>query len=230
MNTQERDQLTTFLQQLGQARAGVKDSEAQTLIDSALLRQPDAPYLLVQRCLLQDSALQAAQAQISSLQAELQQARQGGAAGSGGFLDSNAWGRAPVVPSYTAPPPAATPTPGYYQPAPVAAAPSRFQAPSFLTSMATTAAGVAAGAFLFQGIDNLMGHHGGIDSSSGSHALGDLGGGSSASAFGLSDPTLPSLDSVEKNSLASSDAVADADSFSGDDGMDFGAGDSSDWA
>jgi len=30
---------------------------------------------------------------------------------------------------------------------------------SFLGSAAATAAGVAAGAFLFQGIENLMGHH-----------------------------------------------------------------------
>ena len=109
MNTQERDQLNTFLLQLGQARAGVKDSEAQTLIDNALARQPDAAYLLVQRCLLQDGALQAAQAQISSLQAELQQARQGSAAGGTGFLDSNAWGRGLAVPSYVAPSPAAAP-------------------------------------------------------------------------------------------------------------------------
>nr|WP_315430867.1 DUF2076 domain-containing protein [uncultured Albidiferax sp.] len=229
MNTQERDQLNTFLQQLGQARAAVKDSEAQTLIDNALARQPDAAYLLVQRCLLQDGALQAAQAQISSLQTELQQARQGSAAGGAGFLDSNAWGRAPAVPSYVAP--AAAPAPAYYQAAPasapLAAAPSRFQAPSFLTGMATTAAGVAAGAFLFQGIESLMGHRGssGNDTSA-SHALG---GGSSASAFGLSDPALPTLDSVDKNSLISSDATTDTDSF-GDDGMDFGVGDSSDWA
>lgn len=228
MNTQERDQLNTFLLQLGQARAGVKDSEAQTLIDNALARQPDAAYLLVQRCLLQDGALQAAQAQISSLQAELQQARQGSAAGGTGFLDSNAWGRGPAVPSYVAPSPVAASAPGYSQATPMAAAPSRFQAPSFLTGMATTAAGVAAGAFLFQGIESLMGHHGssGNDSSA-SHALG---GGSAASAFGLSDPTLPSLDNADKNSLLSSDATADADSFSGDDGMDFGVGDSSDWA
>ena len=32
---------------------------------------------------------------------------------------------------------------------------------SFLGSMAATAAGVAGGAFLFQGIENMMGHHGG---------------------------------------------------------------------
>jgi hypothetical protein len=31
---------------------------------------------------------------------------------------------------------------------------------SFLGQAATTAAGVAAGAFLFQGIESLMGHHG----------------------------------------------------------------------
>ena len=231
MNTQERDQLTIFLQQLGQARAAVKDSEAQMLIDTAVAHQPDAAYLLVQRSLLQDNALQTAQAQIASLQAELQQAKSAAstAPASGNFLDANGWGRAPVAPSYpAAPAPAAAyvAAPGYPQAAPVAAAPSRFQAPSFLTSMATTAAGVAAGAFLFQGIGNLMGHHG---------STGLAG----ASAFGLSEPKAPSalLDSDVPKDGGASDTNAtellsgndSGDAFGNNDGLDIG-GDSSDWA
>ena len=230
MNTQERDQLTTFLQQLGQARAAVKDSEAQMLIDTAVARQPDAAYLLVQRSLLQDNALQTAQAQIASLQAELQQAKSAAstAPAGGNFLDANGWGRVPVAPSYpAAPAPAAAyvAAPGYPQAAPAAATPSRFQAPSFLTSMATTAAGVAAGAFLFQGIEGLMGHHG----SSG------LAG---ASAFGLSEPKASSLldsnASKEGSAPVSNDTALqsgndNADAFGNDDGLDIG-GDSSDWA
>ncbi len=217
MNVQERGLLSQFLQQLAQAQAGPKDAEAQALIDSAVARQPDASYLLVQRSLLQDNALQAAQAQIASLQAELQRAKP---AVGGNFLDANAWGRAPVAPVYA--PAAGVQQAPVYQQAPVAAAPSRFQAPSFLTGMATTAAGVVAGAFLFQGIESLMGHHG-----SGHQALagGDaLGGGLNASAFGLSDPAAPAplLDSHDRD--APSDAAADT--FSLDDS---GAG-SDDWA
>lgn len=237
MNIQEREQLVNFLQQLDQASAGVKDAEAQMLIASTLARQPDAGYLLVQRSLLQDNALQAAQAQIVNLQAELQQAKQGTT--SPGFLDANAWGRAPVAPSYPQATPAVQAPAQPYPQAPVAAAPGRFQAPSFLTSMATTAAGVAAGAFLFQGIENLMGHHGGGPAAA-SQALGGAGdlasgsaAGTSAAAFGLSDPATASASSdsaaFEKNSF-SSNAVPEGDAFSADDGLDFGADDSSDWA
>lgn len=225
MNTQERDQLTTFLQQLALARATAKDAEAQTLIDSAVARQPDAAYLLVQRSLLQDNALQAAQAQIASLQAELQQVKAAAATApaGGNFLDANGWGRAPVAPSYGAAPAAAyAPAPSYPQAAPVAAAPPRFQAPSFLTSMATTAAGVAAGAFLFQGIESLMGHHG----SNGSNGL------AGASAFGLSEPTAPAslLDNNAHKDAALPPNDDSVDAFGNDDGLDIGGDSSSDWA
>ncbi len=190
MNTSEREQLSQFLQQLVQAQAGPKDDEAQSMINRAMGQQPDAAYLLVQRALLQDAGLKIAQEKIAALQEELNSLKQP-ARGPGGFLDANAWGRAPtsssapsapVPPGYGAPqasmqaPPLPSAPPAYYPPsaaAPAAAAPSpSFQAPSFLTSMATTAAGVAAGAFLFQGIGHLMGGHQN----------------NGASAFGLSSP------------------------------------------
>lgn len=215
MNIQERDQLTTFLQQLGQARAAVKDAEAQTLIDSALARQSDAAYLLVQRCLLQDNALQAAQAQIASLQAALQQAKSAAptAPASGNFLDANGWGRAPVAPVGAYVPAQAYPQAALASAA--SAAPSRFQAPSFLTGMATTAAGVAAGAFLFQGIESLMGHHGSSGAAS-----------TAASAFGLSEPATaaPAVEAAQPF------ADANTDVFGNDDGLDIGGDSSSDWA
>jgi hypothetical protein len=182
MNSAEREQLTQFLQQLVQAQAGPKDVEAQSLIARALAQQPDAAYLLVQRALLQDAGLQVAQDRITALQDEVARLKQPGtpAGAAGGFLDANAWGRAPVAPSVapalqagmigsqlSAQQPAA---PANYQAPPPAA--SGFQAPSFLTSMASTAAGVAAGAFLFQGLGHLMGGHQNTG----------------ASAFGLSGP------------------------------------------
>ncbi|MEO7401182.1 MAG: DUF2076 family protein [Polaromonas sp.] len=155
MNLQEREQLTTFLQQLAQAQAGVKDDEAGALIASTFARQADAAYLVVQRALLLDAALQDAQAQIAQLKVQLAQQRPGVPAP--GFLDASTWGRqpSPVVstPVMTSPPVQAI------QPAPVAASSRAFQAPGFLSNMATTAAGVAAGAFLFQGINSLVGGH-----------------------------------------------------------------------
>ena len=155
MNLQEREQLTTFLQQLAQAQAGAKDEEAQVMIASTFARQPDAAYLVVQRALLLDAALQDAQAQIAQLKAQLAQQRP--AAPAPGFLDATTWGRQPS-PVLSAPVMSSPPVQAV-QPTPVASPARGFQAPSFLSNIATTAAGVAAGAFLFQGINSLMGSH-----------------------------------------------------------------------
>jgi hypothetical protein len=157
MNAQEREQLSSFLQQLTQAQANQKDPEADALIREASVRQPDASYLLVQRAMQLEYALQAMKSQISQIQAELAQARAGSQSS---FLDSaNAWGKQPAAPAQSAAiqprAQAAAPAPS---PAP-AAAPSSSWGAGILGNVATTAAGVVAGSFLFQGIENLMGHH-----------------------------------------------------------------------
>ena len=161
MNLQEREQLTTFLQQLAQAQAGAKDEEAQAMIAGTFFRQPDAAYLVVQRSLLLDAALQDAQAQISALKTQLAQQRPAPAASS--FLDATTWGRqpSPVIsaPMVSSPPVQAVQGIQAVQPAAFAPPARGFQAPGFLSNMATTAAGVAAGAFLFQGINSLVGSH-----------------------------------------------------------------------
>jgi len=160
MNIQEREQLVLFLQQLAQVRAGQKDGEADALIREACARQPDAGYLLVQRAMQLEHALQAVKTQCSQLQAELDKARSGTQSS---FLDdANAWGRQPTA-SVATSAPAATVAGAALQsrmqaPAPVAAAPSSWGS-GILGTVATTAAGVVAGSFLFQGIESLMGHH-----------------------------------------------------------------------
>lgn len=162
MNTQEREQLTHFLQQLTQAQAAQKDAEAETLIRDACTRQPDGTYLLVQRAMLLDQVVQASQAQIARLQGELDQARAQARSGNGNssFLDPNAWGNAAASRPSSMPQ-----TQGYPAPPPPAAAPAAAPAAStwgsgMLGNIATTAAGVVAGGFLFQGIEHLMGNHG----------------------------------------------------------------------
>ncbi|AEG70690.1 DUF2076 domain-containing protein [Ralstonia solanacearum] len=155
MTPQELQALDSFLAQLTQAQAGTKDPQAEARIADAVARQPDAAYLLVQRAMLLDQALASAKAQIAQLQTRLQTAQ---AAGSGAFLDpASTWGQhANALPPSAM---ASAPMPPAAQPAPVQ--PSR---PGFfgdgvrgaLGSIATTAAGVAGGAFLFQGIENLF--------------------------------------------------------------------------
>jgi hypothetical protein len=163
MNLQEREQLIHFLQQLNQAQAGQKDTEAEAMIRDAAARQPDAAYLLVQRSMQLEQALQMVQSQANKLQTELEQLRSGARSG---FLDQgNAWGRPAAV--QTAPGTLAQPQ-FQAQPqlqsqpqaqAPQAAAPASSWGSGMLGNVATTAAGVVAGSFLFQGIGNLMGHH-----------------------------------------------------------------------
>jgi len=158
MTSQEKELIVRFLQQLTEARAGQKDSEAEKLIQEACARQPDAAYLLVQRALQLDQAFQASQAEVLKLQTELDKARTsaGASASSGGFLsDPNAWGSTPraSVAQSGAPHGAAVPAQAA---APVRAAPTPWGGGSMLGTVATTAAGVVAGSFLFQGIQGLM--------------------------------------------------------------------------
>lgn len=150
MTPQELQALESFLAQLTQAQAGTKDPQAEARIAEAVARQPDAAYLLVQRAMLLDQALAGAKTQIAQLQTRLQAAQ---ATGSGAFLDpAGTWGQH----AGSAPPPAMASAPV----AP-AAQPSRSGflgdgMRSTLGSIATTAAGVAGGAFLFQGIESLF--------------------------------------------------------------------------
>ena len=152
MNIQEREQLTQFLQQLKGAQVGAKDAEAERLIQETCRQQADASYLLVQRSMLLGQALETAQAEIARLQQALEPPR----AGSNSFLGGNAWGNTPVAPAVGLQRPAGLaavpPIP------PAAVSPSSWGA-GMLGTVATTAAGVVAGSFLFQGIEHLMGNH-----------------------------------------------------------------------
>ena len=154
MTSQEYQVLEDFLRQLIQTKGVNKDTEANNLIMRAFADQPDAPYLVVQRALLLEQALNSAKAQI----AELQQRQPSAASSNSSFLNSNAWGRAETASSsHNASPPELAPQTsrsGFFS----------GSGGSFLGTMAATAAGVAGGAFLLQGIESLISHHGGSNS------------------------------------------------------------------
>ena len=160
MTLQEKELLTRFLQQLAAAQATQKDAEAEALIRDTSARQPDAAYLLVQRAIQLEQLLQASQAENQKLAAELDQARSGSR---GAFLtDTYAWGSRPsssaaetATPAQRAP--AAVPAVPAV-PAAAAAAPARAGSwgSGLFGNIASTAAGVVAGSFLFQGIQGLM--------------------------------------------------------------------------
>lgn len=189
MNQQEKEALLSFLDEMRQVRVQNKDWEAEGLIMDAIRQQPDAPYLLVQRALLQEQALNTAQQRIAALQQQLASTRHAQSVQSmpsgrsGSFLDPTAqWGRSgraiaqtrAVDPGQRAPGDGEGGYRGYSGHGGnrgIGGARAFYDTPlsrpglmgggmgSFLGSMAGVAAGVAAGSFLYHGIDNLMDHN-----------------------------------------------------------------------
>jgi len=162
MTPQERDLILGLFQRLKPPGEGDIDDEARELIDGLLRQQPLAPYLLAQTALVQESALKGAQARIANLEAKLAQASAPAAAPEAprrSFLSGLLGGEAPGRQAYPSPS-ASTPQPA----APIAAAaPGPWGSrggPSFLQSALSTAAGVAGGALLFQGIEHMLGYGG----------------------------------------------------------------------
>jgi len=159
MTPQERDLILGLFQRLTPPPAGDIDQEARDVIDRLGREQPLALYVLAQTALVQEHALKGAQAHIADLEARLAQAAPAPAAAAPrrSFLSGLLGGGdepAAARPGYM-PAPQAAPA--------AAAAPSPWGArsgPSFLQSALSTAAGVAGGALLFQGIEHLLGYGG----------------------------------------------------------------------
>jgi hypothetical protein len=167
MNPQEKAQLEQFLQQLNSTQAGAKDSDANALIAESVKQQPDAAYLLVQRAMGLEMALQVAQKQMADMQAQIDQTSKP----SSGFLSGiNSWGRAAPAQGAPANAMAARPAAG-------AAQPSAWGS-GMLGAIATTAIGVVAGSMLYQGIQSMMGQNSTPDAGNGlghSNAPADSG-------------------------------------------------------
>jgi uncharacterized protein len=164
MTPEERDLVNRLFQRLKSADAAQKDREAEDLINRLVVQQPAAPYLLTQTVLVQEHALNAAQARIAELEAELAGAKRGQPEGGGrtsflgGLAVSGPWGaRASAPASAAASQGTASSAP------PVAAGSVPVTAPpaggGFLRQALATAAGVAGGALLFDGIRSLFAHN-----------------------------------------------------------------------
>lgn len=186
MNTEEQTLIDGLFGRLKQAEdpSQPRDAQAQACIEEHIRQQPVAPYYMAQAILVQEAAIKRLDEQNKQLEAELKQARaQAEAAragnapsnGGGGFLSSifGSAGRntAPAVQPQR---PAAAPVasgggwrepsaPGFSQPQAqqpgFGAAPARSGASSFLGGAMQTAAGVAGGVLLAQGISSLFNHN-----------------------------------------------------------------------
>jgi uncharacterized protein len=165
MTPQEESMLNDLIGRVQQTQLTEKDPEAEQLLNQQLGRNPNSLYILAQTVLVQKYALEQAQAQLDQLRQQTQ-ALQQQPAHTTSFLGNLLGHHDPAPP----PPPPPPPPPGYgaspyaqpwnqvpaYGPPP----PAPGGGSSFLRTAATTAAGVAAGALAFQGVESLLGGFG----------------------------------------------------------------------
>jgi uncharacterized protein len=186
MQAEERDLITGLFDRLRPFDSQPRDPEAERLIANLVSRQPSAVYLLTQTVLVQEQALKAAQDHIAELEAKT------GAAPAPGFLSSapkiGPWGAAPGAA------PAAAPS--SRSPLQAAVEPQSAGGGGFLRSALTTAAGVAGGALLFEGIRSMLGHNPGPFSTA-------------ASAAPLMPPDQLASDQLPSDQLSSADLAQD---------------------
>ncbi|WP_194792098.1 DUF2076 domain-containing protein [Pseudomonas sp. UFMG81] len=181
MNTEEQTLIDGLFGRLKHAEdpAQPRDPQAQAHIEARLREQPAAPYYMAQAILVQEAALKRLDEQNKQLETELKQARaqaeasrpSSTATSGGGFLSGLFGGgnRSPEPQRSVAPPPTAgggwrESAPQAYAPPPppqqgFGAAPARGGASSFLGGAMQTAAGVAGGVLLAQGISSLFNHN-----------------------------------------------------------------------
>jgi hypothetical protein len=162
MQQQERELISGLFDRLQPFESQPRDPEAETLIKERAARQPGSPYLLVQTVLVQEQALKAAQERIAELEAKAAQASPPPS-----FLGSapkiGPWGAAQAQsgPGGSVP----STVPSTRSPLQAALSPQQPMGMmgggagggGFLRTALATAAGVAGGALLFEGIRNLMG-------------------------------------------------------------------------
>lgn len=221
MQQQERDLISGLFDRLKPFESQPRDGEADSLIRGLTMQQPAAPYLLVQTVLVQEQALKAAQERIAELEAKTVDAPPA----TPGFL-----GNAPRIGPWGAPAGGAAPrtsvpttAPATRSPLQAAVAPQQQAAGGgggFLRTAMMTAAGVAGGALLFEGIRGLMGSNPGPF------------GQQQAATGGTTPPELLPPDSTSQQQQAFADDQAgaeDYDTASLDDGSG-GAGDDDSWA
>ena len=159
MSPEERHLLAGLFDRTRKAAEAPRDREAEAFIDQQVKAQPAAPYLLAQTVIVQEQALEGANARIGELEAQVKALESQASGGFlGGFLGgrgaarpapqqpSGPWGQSP---GYAAPPP--PPLQGY-TPEPAGG--------GFLRGALGTAAGVAGGVLLADSIRNLFSHGG----------------------------------------------------------------------
>jgi hypothetical protein len=172
MTPQEQEMIGDLIDRVQKTQLAEKDMDAEQMLQQGLGKNPDALYILAQTVLVQKYALEQAQAQLAQAKAQIEQMQQHPEPKRATSFLGSLLGRddAPAPPPPPPPPQGYAPQQGY---APLQSYPPQQAYPQyapvgggygapmgggggFLRSAAQTAAGVAAGALAFQGIESLM--------------------------------------------------------------------------
>jgi len=180
---QEEQLIRNLADRVNSTQLQEKDMDAEALLQSSFASNPDSLYILAQTVLVQNFALEQARTQVADLQKQVQQAQQTREPAHASSFLGGLFGHRdpePAAPAQLPNQPVATPSqyntetpfqpvrqggaPSAYAPAtPVyAAAPQQQFAPvtagqpSFLRGAMQTAAGVAAGALAFEGVESIL--------------------------------------------------------------------------
>lgn len=250
MTPEEHNLISGLFDRLSQASSQAKDAEADQLIRNKIAEIPAAPYLLVQSILVMQQALANAQNRVATLEKQVAEANppRGTPQGGGSFLAGVAslfgGGQPQGQPQRTASPPPPPQVPiqpaqaqPYGYPPPVPQPAGRGGAGGFLQGALTTAAGVAGGALLFQGIESLIGHNPGPFSGAVTPSGGVFGAGTPVenteiinNYYNEGDENRGRVDEASSDQSVYADPNPDTDPVTTDDyasdDTDFGGGDS----
>jgi hypothetical protein len=186
MTPQEQAMIGDLIDRVQKTQLAEKDMDAEQMLQQGLGKNPDALYILAQTVLVQKYALEQAQAQLAQAKAQIEQMQQHpepkhATSFLGSLLGRNdAPAPPPPPPSQGYPP---QPAQAYPQYAPVGA-PPQYGSPmgmggggGFLQGALQTAAGVAAGALAFEGVESLMHGFGHAAGYGGGQGFGGFDGG-----------------------------------------------------
>jgi uncharacterized protein len=183
MTPQEQEMIGDLIDRVQKTQLAEKDMDAEQMLQEGMGKNPDALYILAQTVLVQKYALEQAQGQLSQAKAQIERMQQHPEPRHATSFLGSLLGRsdAPAPPPpppqvYSAPPQGYAPVQGYPQYGPVGGYP-QYGPPmgmggggGFMRGALQTAAGVAAGALAFEGVESLMhgfGHAAGYGPGSG---------------------------------------------------------------
>jgi uncharacterized protein len=244
MTPDERQLITGLFDRMRGFSVADKDGEAEALINSQVAGLRDAPYMLVQSVLVQEHALQQADARIKELEEQLRQLESEGqpqTGSSGSFLGGLLGNRPAAEPARGAtsvPAIGSRATPSVYdsrqqgwgsqgpaqQPGGPFAQAAQPGGGGFLRSAVTTAAGVAGGMLMAGAISNMLGSHSAHASTATSQPSQ---GAASSDSKDTAQPqdTAAAKDTAGAKDDAYQDGYQDAMDDTGDDGWLGGDGD-----